>query len=69
MQQAIEILGPASRPTGSDESTARLGREGAVDARWSELGVPHAPALSEAWRERDLAPAPARLGEPASARA
>ena len=41
MQQTIEILGLASRPPGSDESTTRLGLEGAVDGKWSELGVPH----------------------------
>jgi len=64
MQQTIEILGLAftAAGLGRDEDALRL--EGAVDAKWSELGVPHAPPLSEAWRERDLAPARARLGEP-----
>jgi predicted ATPase/class 3 adenylate cyclase len=64
MQQTIEILGLAftAAGLGRDEDALRL--EGAVDAKWNELGVPHAPPLSEAWRERDLAPAHARLGEP-----
>jgi predicted ATPase/class 3 adenylate cyclase len=64
MQQTIEVLGLAfsAAGLGRDEDALRL--EGAVDAKWKELGVSHAPPLSEAWRERDLAPARTRLGEP-----
>ena len=63
MQQTIEILGLAftAAGLGRDEDALRL--EGAVDAKWKELGVSHAPPLSEAWRVRDLDPARARLGE------
>jgi predicted ATPase len=63
MQQTLETLGLAftAAGLGRDEDALRL--EGAVDAKWKELGVPHGPPLSEAWRERDLAPAHARLGE------
>jgi hypothetical protein len=63
MQQTIEILGVAfaAAGLGRDEDALRL--EGAVDEKWKELGVSHAPPLSEAWRERDLDPARARLGE------
>jgi hypothetical protein len=59
----MEILGLAFTAAclGRDEDALRL--EGAVDAKWNELGVPHAPPLSEVWRERDLGPARARLGE------
>jgi predicted ATPase/class 3 adenylate cyclase len=64
MQQTLEVLGLAftAAGLGRDEDALRL--EGAVDAKWKELGVPHAPPLSEAWRKRDLDPARARLGEP-----
>jgi predicted ATPase/class 3 adenylate cyclase len=64
MQQTLEVLGLAftAAGLGRDEDALRL--EGAVDAKWKELGVAHAPPLSEAWRERDLGPARARLGEP-----
>jgi len=63
MQQTIEILGLAftAAALGRDEDALRL--EGAVDTKWKELGVSHAPPLSEAWRQRDLDPARARLGE------
>jgi predicted ATPase/class 3 adenylate cyclase len=62
MQQTIEVLGLAftAAGLGRDEDAIRL--EGAVHAKWQELGVSHAPPLSEAWRERDLRPAGARLG-------
>jgi predicted ATPase len=62
MQQTLEVLGLAftAAGLGRDEDAVRL--EGAVAAKWEELGVPHAPPLSEAWRQRDLAPARARLG-------
>jgi predicted ATPase len=63
-QQTIEVLGLAftAAGLGRDEDALRL--QGAIDAKWRELGVSHAPPLSEAWRERDLVPARARLGEP-----
>jgi len=43
MQQTIEILGLAftAAGLGRDEDALRL--EGAVDAKWRELGVSHAP--------------------------
>jgi tetratricopeptide (TPR) repeat protein len=64
LQQTIEVLGLAftAAGLGRDEHALRL--EGAVDAKWQEFGVSHAPPLSEAWRERDLVPARGRLGEP-----
>jgi predicted ATPase len=63
MQQTIEILGLAftAAGLGRDEDALRL--EGAVASKWIELGVSHAPPLSETWRERDLGPARARLGK------
>jgi predicted ATPase/class 3 adenylate cyclase len=63
MQQTIEVLGLAftAAGLGRDEEALRL--EGAIAAKWKELGVSHAPPLSEAWRKRDLVPARARLGE------
>jgi hypothetical protein len=64
MQQAVEILGLAltAAGLGRDEDALRL--EGAVETKWKELGVSF-PALPffAAWRERDLGPARARLGE------
>jgi predicted ATPase len=64
MQQTIEILGLAltAAGLGRDEDALRL--EGAIESKWKELGVDHAPPLSEGWRKRDLVPARARLGEP-----
>jgi predicted ATPase len=64
MQETIEVLGLAftAAGLGRDEHALRL--EGAIDAKWKELGMSHAPPLSEAWRVRDLVPARARLGEP-----
>jgi hypothetical protein len=64
MQQTIEVHGLAftAAGLGRDEDALRL--EGAIDAKWNELGVNHAPPLSEAWRQRDLGAARARLGEP-----
>jgi tetratricopeptide (TPR) repeat protein len=61
-QQTIEVLGLAfsAAGLGRDEDALRL--EGAVDAKWNELGVTHAPPLSEAYRERELGQARARLG-------
>ena len=63
MQQTIEVLGLAftAAGLGRDEDALRL--EGAINAKWKEFGVSHAPPLSEAWRQRDLVPARARLGE------
>lgn len=63
MQQTIEVLGLAftAAGLGRDEHALRL--EGAVAAKWKELGVSHAPPLSEAWRKRDLVQARARLGD------
>jgi predicted ATPase len=64
MQQTIEVLGLAftAAGLGRDEDALRL--EGAIESKWNELGVTHAPPLSEAWRKRDLGAARARLGEP-----
>jgi predicted ATPase/class 3 adenylate cyclase len=64
LQQTVEVLclACAAAGLGQDEDALRL--EGAVAAKWNEFGVSHAPPLSEAWRERDLVPARARLGEP-----
>jgi tetratricopeptide (TPR) repeat protein len=64
MQQTIEILGLAFTAAGLGRDEDALHLEGAVDTKWTELGVAHAPPLSEAWRERDLGPARARLGKP-----
>jgi predicted ATPase/class 3 adenylate cyclase len=65
MQQTIEILGLALTAAGlrRDEDAVHL--EGAVDAKYEELGASLAllPFFG-AWRERDLAAARARLGEP-----
>ena len=46
---------------GRDEDAVRL--EGAVEARWEELGIGFRPRVLETWRERDLGAARARLGE------
>jgi tetratricopeptide (TPR) repeat protein len=65
MQQAVEILGLAltAGGLGRDEEAFRL--EGAVDAKWEELGISYfALPFYLAWRERDLGAAGARLGEP-----
>jgi hypothetical protein len=64
MQQAVEILGLAltAAGLGRDEDAFRL--EGAVDAKWEELGISVALPFYLAWRERDLGAARARLGEP-----
>jgi hypothetical protein len=63
-RQAMEILGLAMTAPGlgRDEDALRL--EGAADAKWHELGVSNAVPFIEAWRERDLGAARARLGEP-----
>jgi tetratricopeptide (TPR) repeat protein len=62
-QQTIEVLGLAFAAAGLGRDDDALRLEGAVDAKWKELGVTHAPPLSEAYRERELGPARARLGE------
>ena len=61
--EAIEMFGLAltAAGLGRDEHALRL--EGAVDAKWKELGVSGAPPVLEAWRERYLSVARARLGE------
>jgi len=46
---------------GRDEDAVRL--DGAVDARWEELGIGFRPQIIESWRERDLGAAQARLGD------
>ena len=63
IQQAIEVFGLAmiAGGRGRDEDAVRL--EGAVEARWEELGVVSRPRVLETWRERDLGAARARLGE------
>jgi predicted ATPase/class 3 adenylate cyclase len=62
-QQAIEVLGLAmiAGGLGRDEDAVRL--EGAVEARWEELGIGFRPRVLETWRERDLGTARVRLGE------
>ena len=64
IQQTIEILGLAlaAAGLGRDEDALRL--EGAVQAKWKELGVSDALPFFKAWRERDLGAARSRLGEP-----
>lgn len=64
MQQTIEILGLAltAAGLGRDEDALRL--EGAVRAKWKDLGASDALPFFKAWRERDLGAARARLHEP-----
>ncbi len=61
--QVTEIFGLAmiAAGLGRDEDAVRL--EGAVETRWEELGIASRPRVLEAWRERDLGAARARLGE------
>ena len=61
--QVTEIFGLAmiAAGLGRDEDAVRL--EGAVETRWEELGIATRPRVLEAWRERDLGAARARLGE------
>jgi hypothetical protein len=49
------------RLLGRDEDAVRL--EGAVEARWDELGIASRPRVLETWRERDLGTARRRLGD------
>jgi tetratricopeptide (TPR) repeat protein len=62
-QQVTEVFGLAmiAGGLGRDEDAVRL--EGAVEARWEELGIASRPRVVETWRERDLGSARARLGE------
>ena len=62
-QQPIEVFGLAmiAGGLGRDEDAVRL--EGAVEARWEELGIGSRPRVLETWRERDLGAARVRLGE------
>jgi predicted ATPase len=61
-QQVTEVFGLAMTAGGleRDEDAVRL--EGAVEARWEELGIGTRPRVLETWRERDLGTARARLG-------
>lgn len=60
--QANEVFGLAMVAAGlaRDEDAVRL--EGAVEAKWEELGIVSRPLVLETWRERDLGAARARLG-------
>jgi predicted ATPase len=62
-QQTMEVLGLACTAAGlgRDEDALRL--EGAVDAKWEELGMSYDVAFVKAWLQRDLGSARARLGE------
>jgi predicted ATPase/class 3 adenylate cyclase len=62
-KQTTEVFGLAmiAGGLGRDEDALRL--EGAVEARWEELGIGSRPRVLETWRERDLGAARARLGE------
>src|SRR5262249_50222370 len=62
-QQSMEILGLAMTAAGLGRDEDALRFEGAVDAKWKELGMSFANPYFEAWRERDLGAARARLGE------
>jgi hypothetical protein len=62
-QQAAEILGLALTAAGLGRDEDALRFEGAVDAKWNELGISNAVPFIEAWRERELGAARARLGE------
>jgi predicted ATPase len=62
-QQAMEILLLSMCAAGlrRDEDALRL--EGAAEAKWNELGFSQSLSFIEAWRERDVGAARARLGE------
>ena len=65
MQQAIEIHGLALTAAGLGRDKEALRLEGAVDAKYAELGAALAfLPFYATWRERDLGAAHARLGEP-----
>ena len=69
INQATEVFGIAmiAGGLGRDEEALRL--EGAVEAKWEELGVASRPRVLERWRERDLGAARARLGQARAAAA
>jgi predicted ATPase/class 3 adenylate cyclase len=62
-KQIVEVFGLAmiAGGLGRDDDALRL--EGAVEARWDELGIQIRPRVLETWRERDLGAPRARLGE------
>jgi predicted ATPase len=62
-QQVTEVFGLAmiAGGFGRDEDAVRL--EGAVEARWDELGIAARPRVVATWRERDLGAARVRLGD------
>jgi tetratricopeptide (TPR) repeat protein len=65
MQQAVEIHGLALTAAGLGRAEDALRLEGAVDAKYAELGASLALLPFYAtWREQDLGAARARLGEP-----
>ena len=64
MQQTIEVLGLALSAAGLGRDGDALRLEGAVHAKWKELGASDALPFFKAWRERDIGAARARLGEP-----
>ena len=61
--QAIEVFGLAMIAGGLGRDEDAVALEGAVEARWEELGIGSRPRVVETWRERDLGAAHARLGE------
>jgi hypothetical protein len=63
MQQAIVIHGLALTAAGLGRHEDALRLEGAVEAKYEELGASLTLPFVEAWRERDLGAARARLGE------
>ena len=64
LQQTAEVLGLAITAAGLGRHEDALRLEGAVETKRNELGILHASPLLQAWRERDLGAARARLGEP-----
>ena len=68
-EQTTAILGLAltAAGLGRDEDALRL--EGAVEAKWKELGVAQPPPVLDAFRKRDLRAARSRLGESRAASA
>jgi hypothetical protein len=65
--QATEVFGLAMIAAGLGRDEAAIQLEGAVEARWDELGIGSRPLVLGTWRERDLGAARARLGEARSA--
>ena len=66
--QTFEVLGfaMALAGLGRDEDALRL--EGAIDAKWEELGVAARPRVVETWRERDLGASPCQARRATSLR-